>query len=73
MMKWILISAVSSCIFSTALAQQDTLVGNGAITVFTATKTERSLSNIAVPVQKPFNKQGLCAYRIFYRSKQDYS
>ncbi|HLD51681.1 MAG TPA: TonB-dependent receptor [Sediminibacterium sp.] len=51
MMKWILISAVSSCIFSTALAQQDTLVGNGAITVFTATKTERSLSNIAVPVQ----------------------
>lgn len=52
MIKWILVSAVSSCIFSTALAQQqDTLLGNGAITVFTATKTERTLSNIAVPVQ----------------------
>jgi len=52
MMKWILLSAVSSCFFSAALAQQqDTLLGNGSITVFTATKTERALSNIAVPVQ----------------------
>ncbi|HQS22996.1 MAG: hypothetical protein B7Y11_03045 [Sphingobacteriia bacterium 24-36-13] len=51
MMKWILLSAVLSCIFSTTLAQQDTLQGNGSITVFTATKTERALSNIAVPVQ----------------------
>lgn len=52
MMKWILFSVVSSCFFSAALAQQqDTLLGNGSITVFTATKTERALSNIAVPVQ----------------------
>ncbi len=37
---------------STSFAQEkDTLSGNDAITVFTATKTERALSNIAVPVQ----------------------
>lgn len=52
MKKWILLSTVSSFLFSTVFAQQqDTLLGNGAITVFTATKTERVLSNIAVPVQ----------------------
>lgn len=52
MMKWILLSTVSSFLFSTLFGQQqDTLLGNGAITVFTATKTERVLSNIAVPVQ----------------------
>ncbi|HPH36522.1 TonB-dependent siderophore receptor [Sediminibacterium sp.] len=52
MKKWILLSTVSSFLFSTLFGQQqDTLLGNGAITVFTATKTERVLSNIAVPVQ----------------------
>jgi outer membrane receptor for ferrienterochelin and colicins len=52
MKKWILLSTVSSFLFSTLFGQQqDTLLGNGAITVFTATKTERALSNIAVPVQ----------------------
>ncbi len=52
MKKWILLSTVSSFLFLTVFAQQqDTLLGNGAITVFTATKTERVLSNIAVPVQ----------------------
>lgn len=52
MMKCMFLSAILSCFFSTAFAQQqDTLSGNGAITVFTATKTERALSNIAVPVQ----------------------
>lgn len=37
---------------SALLAQsKDTLSGNAAVTVFTATKTERLLNNIAVPVQ----------------------
>lgn len=31
--------------------QKDTLIGENAITVFTATKTERKLTNVAVPVQ----------------------
>lgn len=31
--------------------QKDTLLGENAITVFTATKTERKLANVAVPVQ----------------------
>ncbi len=34
-----------------AAQQKDTLVGENAITVFTATKTERQLTNVAVPVQ----------------------
>lgn len=52
MKKWILVLVVSNCFNTTAFSQQqDTLSGNGSITVFTATKTERLLSNIAVPVQ----------------------
>jgi len=52
MTKWILLTVVSCCLNASAFSQQqDTLSGNGAITVFTATKTERLLSNIAVPVQ----------------------
>ncbi len=45
---------LSSFLFgvSSLVAQsKDTLSGSGAVTVFTATKTERLLSNIAVPVQ----------------------
>lgn len=45
---------LSSFLFgvSSLIAQsKDTLSGSGAVTVFTATKTERLLSNIAVPVQ----------------------
>ena len=34
-----------------AAQQKDTLIGENAITVFTATKTERQLTNVAVPVQ----------------------
>lgn len=34
-----------------AAQQKDTLIGENAITVFTATKTERKLTNVAVPVQ----------------------
>ncbi|BDQ12157.1 TonB-dependent receptor plug domain-containing protein [Sediminibacterium sp. TEGAF015] len=34
-----------------AAPQKDTLLGENAITVFTATKTERKLTNVAVPVQ----------------------
>lgn len=52
MIKWILLLAFTNTIISSSFAQQkDTLAGNSAITVFTATKTERVLSNIAVPVQ----------------------
>jgi len=52
MSKWILFGFISLTVFSSSFAQQkDTLAGNSAITVFTATKTERALSNIAVPVQ----------------------
>lgn len=36
---------------SVAAEQKDTLNGENAITVFTATKTERKLTNVAVPVQ----------------------
>ncbi len=51
MYKWILL-LISPIFITTSFAQEkDTLSGNTAITVFTATKTERALSNIAVPVQ----------------------
>jgi outer membrane receptor for ferrienterochelin and colicins len=51
MYKWILLLISPSFITTSFAQEKDTLSGNTAITVFTATKTERALSNIAVPVQ----------------------
>ncbi|PJE45773.1 MAG: TonB-dependent receptor [Sediminibacterium sp.] len=51
MYKWILLLFSPSFITTSFAQEKDTLSGNAAITVFTATKTERALSNIAVPVQ----------------------
>ncbi|WP_439505502.1 TonB-dependent receptor plug domain-containing protein [Sediminibacterium sp.] len=51
MYKWILLLISSGFIVTSFAQEKDTLSGNTAITVFTATKTERALSNVAVPVQ----------------------
>lgn len=51
MYKWILLLFSPGFITTSFAQEKDTLSGNTAITVFTATKTERALSNIAVPVQ----------------------
>ena len=51
MYKWILLLFSPGFIATSFAQEKDTLSGNTAVTVFTATKTERALSNIAVPVQ----------------------